>query len=220
MRSSIAFLIVLGALLVGACSEPASPPIPILPSPTSSPTATSEAQEQPTQVAASTPIAEPVALVPGFTEVAVWGDGGDDVSFSSPNAIAIDSLDNVYVTEFGGDRVQKFNSDGELLTQWGGSGSEPGQFRRPTGIAIDRFDQVYVAESGNSRVQKFSSDGEWLATFGANGRGQGEFLSAMVVIVDAQDRVYVSDWGNHRVQVLDSDGAYLRTLGFPEDSAA
>jgi sugar lactone lactonase YvrE len=163
---------------------------------------------------------EPVVPAAGFVEVAVWGEAGGDVSFRNPNAIAIDSQDNVYITEFGGDRVQKFTPDGVLLLQWGGSGGDDGQLRRPTGIAIDRLDRVYVAESGNSRVQKFSSDGEWLATFGGNGRGLGEFLSAMVVIVDTQDRVYVSDWGNHRVQVFDAEGEYQATLGYPEDSAA
>ncbi|MDA1347552.1 MAG: hypothetical protein O3A47_01585 [Chloroflexi bacterium] len=97
-----------------------------------------------------------------FTKEAVWGrDSVGDVRFSAPNGIALDSSDNVYVTEFQGNRVQKFTADGKLLLGWGTSGSENSQFRNPTGIALDLNDNVYVSESGNHRVQKFTADGEW-----------------------------------------------------------
>ncbi len=159
--------------------------------------------------------------------MAIWGlDVSDDISFSFPNGVAIDSAGNVYVTEFSGNRVQKFTPEGVLLSQWGVEGvgfgsSQPGEtgglaqglFGNPTGIAIDDADNVYVSESGTSRVQKFSTDGELLGSWGSVGTGPGEFLSAMVVTVDSQDRVYVTDWGDSRVQVFDADGQFLMTWG-------
>jgi len=97
----------------------------------------------------------------------IWGNTpASGVSFASPNGIAIDSFDNVYVTEFRGNRVQKFSPDGVLLTGWGSAGTDNGQFRNPTGIAIDGEGNVYVSESGNNRVQKFTAEGEWLASSG------------------------------------------------------
>ena len=126
--------------------------------------------------------------------MAIWGlDASDDTSFWFPNGVAIDSAGNVYVTEFSGNRVQKFSPEGLLLSQWGVDGvgfsnSQPsetgatalGNFDNPTGIAIDDADNVYVSESGSSRVQKFSADGELLASWGSDGTGPSEFLSAMV----------------------------------------
>ena len=95
----------------------------------------------------------------------IWGDQpAYGISFSSPNGIAIDSSDNVYVTEFRGNRVQKFSFDGVLVRRWGSEGSEDGQFQNPTGIAIDGEGNVYISESGNHRVQKFDSDGNWITS--------------------------------------------------------
>jgi len=142
--------------------------------------------------------------------------GNSDVQFMGPNAIVIDSADNIYTTEFMGNRVQKFNSDGELVIAWGSEGSDDGQFRNPTGITIDTEGNIYVSESGNHRVQKFTSDGEWLATWGGQGSGDGQFLSAMVITIatiNNEELVYVSDWGNNRIQVFNTDGEFLMTWG-------
>lgn len=152
-----------------------------------------------------------------YTLIEEWQLGSDsDVQFMGPNAIVIDSEDNIYTTEFMGNRVQKFNSDGELVIAWGSEGSANGQFRNPTGIAIDSEGNIYVSESGNHRVQKFTSDGEWLATWGGRGSSDSQFLSAMVIIianVNDEELVYVSDWGNNRIQVFDTDGEFLMTWG-------
>ncbi len=154
---------------------------------------------------------------PSYTLIEDWQWGGDsDVQFMAPNAIVIDSEDNIYITEFMGNSVQKFAPNGELLTAWGSEGSDDGQFRNPTGITIDTEGNIYVSESGNHRVQKFTSDGEWLATWGGRGSGDGQFLSAMVITIitiDDEEYVYVSDWGNNRIQVFDIDGEFLMTWG-------
>ena len=55
----------------------------------------------PTPVARSTPTPESVDQASEFAAVAAWSNEGDSVTFSGPNAIAIDSQDNVYLTEFG-----------------------------------------------------------------------------------------------------------------------
>ena len=217
-------LLVMGTLFLIACSGNDATPTPRHATPTADPIA------NPGQTGAAAPSAttapyRPTDTVPAeaegpdnqapvLVEVAVWGQTRDDgVTFSGPNGIAIDSSDNVYVTEFRGDRVQKFTPDGELLARWGSEGIEEGQFQSPTGIAIDQASQVYVSESGNSRVQVFTADGEWLSSWGSRGSGPGEFLSAMVVTIDEAGLVYVTDWGNNRVQVFNADGEFIRTWG-------
>ena len=69
---------------------------------------------------------------PSYKEASIWGDDGDGgITFRGPNWVAVDGEDNVYVTEFFGNRVQKFNSDGLLLAQWGSSGFGDGEFGGP-----------------------------------------------------------------------------------------
>ena len=154
-----------------------------------------------------------LSLEPAYVEAAIWGQ--DATSFQGPNWVAIGAGDDVYVTEFFGNRVQRFNSDGELLAQWGSGGEGDGEFAGPTGIAVDRDGNVYVSESQNSRVQKFAPDGTHLLTWGSQGSGPGQFSSAMGIAIDADGKVYVADHYNHRVQIFDSEGTFLAAWGEP-----
>ena len=67
----------------------------------------------------------------------------------------MDSSDNVYVGDFGeNNRIQKFDSEGDLLTKWGTPGTGDGQFINPAGLAADASNNIYVVDGGNNRVQR------------------------------------------------------------------
>lgn len=88
--------------------------------------------------------------------VGSWGDSGTgNGQFSSPHSIAVDGSGNLYVTDTGNHRVQKFSSGGAYLTQWGAQGAGDGQFFYPAGVALDAGGNVYVADTANDRIQKF-----------------------------------------------------------------
>ena len=89
--------------------------------------------------------------------------------FWGPRDIAIDAEGNVYVTDTGNKRVQKFTPDGQFLQAWGGGGIVPGTFEEPVGIDIESQGNIYVADTWNRRMQKFdpnfnpSRSGMWPA---------------------------------------------------------
>ena len=88
-----------------------------------------------------------------------WGSGcakTGDGYFNGPAGIAVDSSGFVYVADFGNNRIQKFDSSGNYITQWGSAGAGNGQFNGPIGVAVDSLGAVYVADSGNNRIQKFA----------------------------------------------------------------
>lgn len=99
------------------------------------------------------------------------------------------SYGRLYVAEFGNDRIQVFDLDGDSLATLGSSGRDPASFDAPGGIAVDDF--------YNHRVQKFRSDGTFLTAFG----GADELDRPTDVAVAADGAVYVVDLGNHRIQV-------------------
>jgi hypothetical protein len=70
----------------------------------------------------------------------------------------VDGSGNVYVADSGNNRIQKFTSDGTLLTKWGEEGGEDGQFYNPRGIAVDGSGEIYVADTWNGRIQKFATN--------------------------------------------------------------
>src|SRR5437868_12773438 len=58
--------------------------------------------------------------------------------FRSPQGVAVDAADNVYVADTNNNRIQKFNSTGTFLTKWGSNGTGDGQFNGPQGELADR----------------------------------------------------------------------------------
>ena len=110
-----------------------------------------------------------------------------------PVGIALDSSNNIYVTEQNKHSVLKFTSSGQTLASWGGSGTDDGKFDTPSGIAIDKNDYVYVADTNNARIEKFTSDGQFLTKWGSNGTDNGKFLTPTGIAVDSAGNVYVTD---------------------------
>lgn len=88
--------------------------------------------------------------------------GSADGEFSSPIDVALDSDGNIFVTDSGNNRVQKFDSSGAFVSKFGTAGSGDNQLSSPQGIAVDSNDDIYVTDTSNNRVVKyelgFSSD--------------------------------------------------------------
>ncbi|RUA32520.1 MAG: 6-bladed beta-propeller, partial [Chloroflexi bacterium] len=74
---------------------------------------------------------------------------------SQPQGLAIDSDGNVYVSEYGNDRIQVFGRQGRFLRKWGREGNGDGEFSQPQGLAIDSDGDVYVSDQGNHRILVF-----------------------------------------------------------------
>ena len=125
--------------------------------------------------------------------------------------LAVDAQGNVYVADFGNFRIQKFDSNGKFLKQWGSQGKEPGQFFRAWAIAVDSAGNVYVGDEGNSRIQKFDRDGNLLIHWGGSGIKEDEFQSIVAVEVDHADNVYAGDYFLRQVKKFDSSGNLLTT---------
>ena len=153
--------------------------------------------------------------VPGDEEhildIGRYGDA--DGEFIWPAGIALDSNENIYVTDEWMNRVSVFDSEGNFLKHWGEGGQNDGQFNHPAGIDIDTEDNAIVVDSLNHRVQKFTKDGNFLGEWGGFGEGQGELNSPWGIGLDDQNNVYVADHKNHLAQKFSPDGEYLMAFG-------
>jgi hypothetical protein len=62
----------------------------------------------------------------------------------------------VYVADTGNHRIQKFDTDGTYLTEWGSNGTGNGEFNEPGSLIVDPSGTIHVADTGNHRIQKFT----------------------------------------------------------------
>ena len=138
-----------------------------------------------------------------------WGDG----MFGTPHGLAVDSHDNVWVTDIKHHQVHKFSNDGKLLMTLGVKdvfGEDATHFHSPTDVAVAPNGEFYVSDGyGNSRVVKFSAEGKFLLEWGRKGDQPGEFNIPHGVSLDGDGRVYVADRENARVQIFDGNGKFL-----------
>lgn len=130
-----------------------------------------------------------------------------------PRDIAIDAEGNLYVTDTGNKRIQKFDGEGNPLDQWGGSGASAGQFLEPVGIAIDTEGQIYVADTWNQRIQVFDEDFQFLRQWAVQGWMGESVVNKPYLAVDDQGRVYATDPEGSRVMVFDNEGKLLAVWG-------
>ena len=155
-----------------------------------------------------------VAAGPSHPHVASWGQSGlDPGHFGNPQSAAVDGEGNVYVTDLGNARVQKFNPDGVYLLSWGDTGQGAGQFTAPAGIAVGINSTVYVVDAQLHRVQAFGPDGMYVGQWGGRGQGPGQFILPSGIAVGPGGSVYVADTGNRRVQVFAANGTYVSEMG-------
>ncbi|MEK6965793.1 MAG: HYR domain-containing protein, partial [Thermoproteota archaeon] len=146
-----------------------------------------------------------------------WGGSGltEPGFFSLPQKAAVDSEGNIYVTDLGNKRVQKFDNDGVFVAAWGNS-NENVEFSEPTGIAV-YDDLVFVVDSKLGTVQKFDSIGTLITKWGSVGNEKGQFSKPNGIAVSKDGIVYVADTENHRVQKFTLDGKFISEF-YPGDS--
>jgi sugar lactone lactonase YvrE len=158
-----------------------------------------------------------------------YADGqGTSASFDHPIGVAVDQGGNVYVADFGNNRIRKISSSGNVTTLagsgiWGyadGQGASA-SFSGPLGLAIDANGIVYVGETGG-RIRKITPSGfvTTLAGSGANSGGplngqgtQASFSMPNGLAVDVYGNVYVADNWFHLIRKINPSGNVTTLAG-------
>ncbi len=174
------------------------------------------------------------------------GDGGaaSSATLNSPEKLALDSSDNIYIGETNGNRVRKIDTAGIISTIAGlgptavgdGGAAASASLNLPSGAAADAAGNIYIADATNNRIRKIDASTGNISTIAGTGTagntGDGAAATSATlsspygVALDSDGNVYIADTGNNRVRkVTVSSGniaalAGTGTAGFTGDGAA
>ncbi len=146
-------------------------------------------------------------------------NGSGDGQFNNPNfsnSIAFDSSGNIYVSDYGNNRVQIFHPDGTFYKMFGwgvqdgtpayqictsgcqaginGGGTEDGNIYSPISVAIDSNDNIYV--SGGGGITKFDSNLNFLMRAHLVSAPFYGSFTALHLLVDASNNLFLSEAQN------------------------
>jgi len=146
--------------------------------------------------------------------------------FYSPQGVAVDASNNVYVTDQGNNAVYKISGstvtilagDGTVGTS-NGTGSAA-RFNAPQGIAADAQGNVYVADRSNNRIRKITSAGVVTTFAGSGSQGStnatgtdASFYRPTGIAIDANNNLYVADQANNMVRKITAAGVVSTVAG-------
>jgi DNA-binding beta-propeller fold protein YncE len=140
-------------------------------------------------------------------------------SMRSPQCVALDDQDNIYVSDSEAGKIFVFQPGGKFRRTIGSLKGGEGYFKRPTGIAIDSAaKRIYLTDTLRDKVFVLDMDGTVLQTIGRKGNGEVEFNLPTEVLVRDQD-LFVVDAMNFRVQFLNHSGGFETEVGRLGDSS-
>jgi hypothetical protein len=133
------------------------------------------------------------------------GQGSAANQLYYPVDIYFDASGNIYVSDQGNNRVQKWAAgatSGTTVAGGNGNGSGANQFT-PFKIYVDGSGNIYIADRDNQRIQKWAA-GATNGTTVAGGNGLGSAANQLnnpnSVYVTASGDMYIADQINHRIQ--------------------
>ena len=107
-----------------------------------------------------------------------------------PTNLALGPDNNLYVSETGNFRVQKFTLEGKFLRSFGKVGTGLGEFARPKGVAVDRQGRMHVVDAAFENVQIMNSDGKLLMFYGEPGPARANLNLPTDIYIDYDNLDY------------------------------
>jgi sugar lactone lactonase YvrE len=173
----------------------------------------------------------------GLPGIAGSTDGvGADARFNNPRGIYVDSVNLVYVADFGNHTIRRIDSNRNVVTIAGtagvagekdGLGTEA-QFNGPVGIIADLGDVVVTDVLGHTI--RYISPQLQVSTVGGQPNSPGhvdglfsnsKFDTPTGVAVDLSGNVWIADSGNHVIRGISIDsGLVFTAAGMPGEAGA
>ncbi len=163
-----------------------------------------------------------IATIAGTGQPNMTGDGdlATNAALNFPEAVALDSAGNLYISDTLNQRIRKVSSAG-IITTYVGSGTQgfrgdggaatAAQLNYPRGLYLDASGVLYFVDSLNSRVRVVTENGV-IRTIAGSGRFGDTSDGLPAVVADLRfPRAIIPD-GSGGFLVLDTDNSRIKQL--------
>lgn len=182
-------------------------------------------------------------MAPDGTVSTVAGNGTpgwvDDVAanaeFYAPAGLAVDSQGNIFVADYGNNRIRKIAPDGKVTTVAGngyaafvdGAAKDVAAFNGPAGVALDAQGNLFVADQNNNMIRKITPTGGVSLVAGTTTAGYlnitidsakgswGAFKHPCAIVEGPNGNLYVADRGNSAIRMITPAGVISTVAGGP-----
>ncbi|XP_002742146.1 E3 ubiquitin-protein ligase TRIM45-like [Saccoglossus kowalevskii] len=134
----------------------------------------------------------------GYHVKSFGGYGTNPGQFKGIYSMAFDNQGMLFVSDYGNNRIQVFNTDNKYMYSFNCQGQGDGQIYKPRGIATDKNGYVYVCNN-NNKVQKFDRSGHFICRIDKDTDG-----------LNVPHDIAVTDDMPYRVVVVDKNNKCLR----------
>ena len=122
-------------------------------------------------------------------------EGCNTGQFNKPCYIAIDSSDQVYVTDQCNDGgISVFSEDGHFIKGI--------TYNKSFIICIAPDDHMMATVNDHNKITVFSPTHECIAKFGVHGEEKGQFTSITGIAINNSGSIFVIEYGNIRLQII------------------
>lgn len=173
-----------------------------------------------------------ITTLAGNGSATYGGDGGPSVNaqLNFPSGLFVDSLDNLFISDYYNHRIRKITPNG-IITSVAGNGSlgydgdggaaVNAKITISGKVAVSNTGIIYFANLAGSTIRRIGLDGVVTTIAGTGNIGVGgdggpardaEFYNPSNVALDAFDNLYVVDY-SHRVRKIDAAGMISTVVG-------
>jgi sugar lactone lactonase YvrE len=153
------------------------------------------------------------------------GSGGDgnpatNAGLSFPLGVAVDGSGNLFIADFGGQRIREVNAATQLISTIAGNGTlgfsgdggpaTSAALSLPEGVTVDSAGNVFIADTVNNRTRKVDTSGKITTVAGNGSIGDGGPATSATlyfpnaVAVDGTGNFYIADTVNNVVRRVDA----------------
>jgi hypothetical protein len=176
-----------------------------------------------------------ISTVAGNFSAGSGGDGGQATSaqLHNPLDIALDTVGNIYISDFYNQAVRLVNITTHTISTFAGTLGVNGssgdgnlatsaKFNRPTGMVFDNNGNLYIADQGNNvlrMVNKTTGKVKLVAgnyTLGSGGDGlaatNAQLNSPVGVTLDSNGNIYIADASNNAIRLINASTGIISTV--------